>query len=172
MKVTSFTSLILYIFLNNFCAIAQKAYTTGLNSTLEKNLEEIRDADQKIRLRMDTLVKRYGFKSPQVEPVYAEMLRIDSINTLKVEQIMQEYGYPGKKVVGDYLSTTAWLVTQHSPLAFQEKYLPLIQKAAEQGDLPKGNLALLERMGSLMDLNRLRMKRMLTNDELKWACHL
>lgn len=115
----------------------------GRNPTLERELQVIFDSDQKPRLRLDTLGKQYGFKSPQAEPVYTEMRRADSVNTSKIEPILAIYGYPGKKLVGDQLSITAWLVIQHASLALQEKYLPLMQAAAAQGDLHKSNLALL-----------------------------
>ncbi len=41
------------------------------------------------------------------------------------------------------INYTAWLIIQHSPLAVQEKYLPVIQKAAGQGETRKSNVALL-----------------------------
>lgn len=37
-----------------------------------------------------------------------------------------------------------WLVIQNSPLELQEKYLPLFKKAAQNGDIPLSNVAMME----------------------------
>ncbi|MPR31800.1 DUF6624 domain-containing protein [Salmonirosea aquatica] len=123
----------------------------GRNPDLERELKQILEADQRPRLLMDTVGRHYGFNSPQAKPVWDEMRRVDSMNLPKVEQILQLFGYPGKRLVGNKLSSTAWLIIQHSSLSVQEKYLPLIQQAAEQGELDKSNLALL--------IDRLRLKK-------------
>ncbi|GAB3167151.1 DUF6624 domain-containing protein [Telluribacter humicola] len=121
----------------------EKKIAAGRNPDLERELAAIREADQKPRLKMDTVGREYGFNSPQAKPVWEEMVRADSVNLPKIERILQQYGYPGKSLVGEEQSMTAWLVIQHAPLAVQEKYFPLIQKAAQQGELEKSHLALL-----------------------------
>ncbi|MFD2572878.1 DUF6624 domain-containing protein [Spirosoma soli] len=123
--------------------IDKQKIAAGRNPTLERELETIYETDQRPRLKMDTVGKLEGFKSPRVALLLEEMRQADSVNLLKIEQIIQQYGYPGKQLVGDQLSVTAWLVIQHAPLPIQEKYLPLMQKAADKGDLSKGNIALL-----------------------------
>ena len=115
----------------------------GRDPVLERELQQIMDADQQPRLLLDSLGRQYGFNSPRLAPLYAQMQQADSLNTIKVEQILQTHGYPGKRLVGNELSITAWLVIQHAPLQLQEYYLPLMQTAAAQGDLLKGNVALL-----------------------------
>ncbi|HEV7347847.1 DUF6624 domain-containing protein [Telluribacter sp.] len=115
----------------------------GRNPDLERELKQIREADQKPRLKMDTVGREYGFDSPEAKPVWEEMKRVDSVNLPKIERILQEHGYPGKTLVGEDQSITAWLVIQHAALAVQEKYFPLIQEAAQQGELDKSHLALL-----------------------------
>jgi len=115
----------------------------GRNPTLERELKVIFRTDNQPRLRLDSLGKQYGFNSPQTKSIWEEVRRADSINLPKIERILQQYGYPGKHLVGEKQNVTTWLVIQHAPLAVQEKYLPLIQKAADQGELGKSNLALL-----------------------------
>ena len=46
-------------------------------------------------------------------------------------------------MVGAKLGNTAWLIIQHSAVAIQEKYLPILQRAADQGEMQKTNMALL-----------------------------
>lgn len=124
-------------------AVDKQKIAVGRNPQLERDLAQIFDEDQHVRLRADTVGRRYGFNSPQIKPVWEAIRRLDSVNLPKVEQILKQHGYPGKRLVGEQQSVTAWLVIQHSPLAIQEKYLPLLQAATDRGDLAKANLALL-----------------------------
>ncbi|CAN5558205.1 hypothetical protein BH09BAC4_BH09BAC4_26450 [soil metagenome] len=123
--------------------IDKQKVAEGRNPVLERELKEIFRADNQPRLRLDSIGRQYGFNSPQTKSLWAEISRVDSINLPKIERILQQYGYPGKHLVGEKQNITAWLVIQHSPLAIQEKYLPLIQKAADQGELDKSSAALL-----------------------------
>jgi hypothetical protein len=124
--------------------VDERKIAEGRNPDLERQLQRIFDQDQAIRLRIDTVGRQYGFDSPRVKPIWDEMRQIDSLTLPHVEAIIQQYGYPGKKLVGEKQSITAWLVIQHSNLATQEKYFPLMKQAAERGDLAKGNVALLD----------------------------
>ena len=123
--------------------IDERKVAEGRNPGLERELKEIFRADNQPRLRIDTINRQYGYNSPQAKPVWEEVRLADSVNLIKVVRILDQYGYPGKHLVGEKQAITAWLVIQHAPLAIQEKYLPLLQKAAEQGELGKSNVALL-----------------------------
>ncbi len=115
----------------------------GLNAALKQELATIYESDQKPRYDIDSVVRVYGRSSQQWQQHWQKISKTDSINLASVERIIQQYGYPGQSVVGLKLGNTVWLVIQHSPLAVQEKYLPLIQKAADNGEMEKSNLALL-----------------------------
>jgi len=67
----------------------------------------------------------------------------DSINTLRIIEIIDKDGYPGKSVVGPGLASTAFLVIQHADLEVQEKYLPIITEAADEGEVNWSSVALL-----------------------------
>lgn len=58
----------------------------------------------------------------------------DQANLVKVEKIIEKYGYPGKSMVGEPENYAVWYVIQHSPKI--EKYFPLIKKAADEEELP------------------------------------
>jgi hypothetical protein len=58
----------------------------------------------------------------------------DSSNMLRIVKIIQQYGYPGKSLVGVPTNETAFYVIQHSRLIKQ--YLPLVKQAADKGELP------------------------------------
>lgn len=121
----------------------QKDAQLGINSALKGQLLTIYNTDQQPRSRVDSVMRIYGQSSPQWQQLWKGIHQADSINLRKIEQLIQQYGYPGKSLVGAKLSNTAWLVIQHSPLAIQEKYLHILQRAADQGEMSKTNMALL-----------------------------
>lgn len=115
----------------------------GINQSLKAQLQAIYTTDQQPRSRIDSLTRVYGQNSPPMQQLWQSIHRKDSINLIKIEQIIQQYGYPGQRLVGAKLANTAWLIIQHSPVAVQEKYFPLIEQAANQGEMSKTNMALL-----------------------------
>jgi hypothetical protein len=68
----------------------------------------------------------------------------DSINTIKVTKILDEYGWVGRDKVGNTGALTLFLVIQHSPYAIQKKYLPMMRAAVASKQASSYNLALLE----------------------------
>jgi hypothetical protein len=114
------------------------------NLPLKKELAEIYTADQGIRRKIGPTQKQYGFKSPQMDSLWAEMRRIDDRNLPRVTAMIDQYGWPGNSLVGSSGSSTAFLVIQHSNLATMQKYLPLMRQAAAKGELSKSSLALVE----------------------------
>ncbi|WP_157816019.1 DUF6624 domain-containing protein [Spirosoma pollinicola] len=122
---------------------AQKDAQLGINPSLKSQLQAIYVTDQQPRSRVDSVMRVYGQNSTQWQHLWQGIHQVDSINLRKVEQLIQQYGYPGKSLVGAKLGNTAWLIIQHSPVAIQEKYLPILQRAADQGEMQKTNMALL-----------------------------
>ncbi|MBF9221637.1 DUF6624 domain-containing protein [Hymenobacter ruricola] len=116
----------------------------GLNQPLKKELEVIYASDQGVRGKIDSVQKNFGMKSAQWDALMKEMRGIDERNTRRVTEIIDQYGWPGKSLVGRMGSTTAFLVIQHSEPTVQRKYLPMMREAVAKGELSKGNLALLE----------------------------
>jgi hypothetical protein len=68
---------------------------------------------------------------------------LDSVNMIFVENYFRQKGYPGKSVVGEESSLVAWNVLQHNPDKIP-LYLPLVKKAAEEGEIPKTSAAMME----------------------------
>lgn len=100
--------------------------------------------DHKVRQEMEMLEVRKAGKI-KMDSIYAEAMRIDSINMLQLIPIFEKYGYPGAKVVGnDYTAiSTPLVVLQHAELKYQKKYYKLIKKAANAGDIPMFSFAFL-----------------------------
>ena len=113
-----------------------------MNKPLMEELEEIAYRDQFYRQQMNGISEKYGWDSPQMDSLWALQIPFDSLNTIRVIEILEEYGYPGKTLVGDQAST-AFLVIQHADIEIQEKYLPLLTEAAEKDELRYSSLALL-----------------------------
>jgi hypothetical protein len=66
----------------------------------------------------------------------------DSLNLVRIEQIIEQHGYPGKSMVGEPENESAWYVIQHSDKI--EKYFPIIEKAGENGELDAVKVAMMK----------------------------
>ena len=128
-----------------------KEDSTNFNMTLVRELKVIHDDDQEIR-------KRYTAKnvSPELKKELAkEMQYIDSINLIKIDKIFKEFGYPSRELVGKDGNFTPALVIHHSnSLESRYKYLPLLEKAVEDGLLYEGTLDLIKKRIEDMKLDQ------------------
>lgn len=73
----------------------------------------------------------YGGYHPSMAAVHAE-------NAHALNDIIQHAGWPGRILAGDDGAEAAWLILQHA-IAFpdlQRSCLPLLEAAAESGDIP------------------------------------
>jgi len=124
-----------------------------INVELKSKLETILKKDQGIREivngnlsneRKVKLLSELNLKETDIEgnKKFELMREIDSLNLLETENIIKNYGYPGKSLVGEPANKAVFYVIQHSDKL--DKYLPLIRKAAENGDISKTSLALAE----------------------------
>ena len=100
--------------------------------------------DQEYRLEIPKISSAYGYNSDNMKNLFRKMTIIDSINLIKVEAILQNYGWLGPDIIGNQGVTTLFLVIQHSPLEIQQKYFPIMKEAAKNGNLENSELALLE----------------------------
>jgi len=107
-------------------------------------LQEINHLDQDLRKNLGETRKKFGFKSAQVDSLWAKINRLDSLNLLEIKQMLGTYGWLGPKQVGNRGNTTLWLVIQHADLTTQEHYLPMMRAAADAGKASCSNLAYLE----------------------------
>ncbi|SHE84406.1 DUF6624 domain-containing protein [Chryseobacterium vrystaatense] len=122
----------------------QKTDVKPLNLELKKELAQIYKDDQIYREltqpnitpeRKAEIIKE---KNLSTEDVSTGLIKLmddqDQKNLVKVEKIIEKYGYPGKSLVGEPENYAVWYVIQHSPKI--EKYFPLIKKAADEKELP------------------------------------
>ncbi|MBC7555784.1 MAG: hypothetical protein H7195_02360 [Chryseobacterium sp.] len=141
--------IILIIFLFSSCTISKVE-----RENLKKELTTILRSDQDLRElftnditqeRRSKILANYNISQDEFKVKGWKITeKNDSVNLIKVEKIVAKYGYPGIKLVGEKLHTTAWYVIQHSKLAIIEKYYPTIIKANKEGDLERTNVAMME----------------------------
>ncbi|MDB5234351.1 MAG: hypothetical protein JWR44_1344 [Hymenobacter sp.] len=115
-----------------------------LKAGLKRELDSIYAVDQRWRVmlfdrrisrRPDSLAAALGVdKAYLSQYIGRRMMQTDSSNIVRVRAILKQYGYPGKSLVGEPTNEAAWAVVQHSDDI--DTYLPIIKKAATQGELP------------------------------------
>ena len=123
----------------------KKKAEANYNWELKAILDSIYITDQEHRLAMDSIDKKYGWESKEMQALGKIMNETDSLNVITVSKILDKHGWLGKDIVGTQGSKALFLVIQHaSDLRIQLKYLPMMKRAAKDGKLNPANLALLE----------------------------
>lgn len=124
---------------------------TEINKDLKKQLDSILVQDQIFReyldnqttdLRKQEISNIVGYPKDYLDNnIWSLITKTDSINLLKVENIVHKYGYPGKSMVGEPTNTAVFLVIQHSPKI--SKYYPLIEEAGKNKEIPFTDVAMM-----------------------------
>lgn len=130
---------------------AIKAKASGFNAELAKELDLLTEADQKYRRSLDEFNSKHANNSAERQQFMLDWQKNDSLCLLKAESILKQYGYPGKSLVGETRQDDIWLVIQHAPLEKMELYFPIIDEAAQKGEMRKSSWALL--------VDRIRMNK-------------
>lgn len=122
------------------------------NEALKQELDAIMKVDQGFRMLFDTettpekkeqLLKDLNIDKEEFKKKnWMLVAEHDSLNMQKVENIIAQYGYPGKTLVGEPTNQAAWYVIQHSNKI--EKYLPLIKEAGKKKEIPFTWVAMME----------------------------
>jgi len=76
----------------------------------------------------------------------ARMAAVHEKNAAELQRIIEENGWPGTAMVGGDGAEAAWLILQHAigNPELQRQCLPLLQNAAEAGEIPAYQAASLE----------------------------
>jgi hypothetical protein len=120
------------------------AEDAGVDLELMSEFDTIAVYDQKWRRLMRDTSDTYGWDSPQMAALWDKQNHWDSLNTLRIEEVIAEQGgYPGRSLVGDRHASTAFLVIQHAPLETQVKYIDMMKEAADADEVRWSSIALL-----------------------------
>ena len=112
--------------------------------SIKQQLLVIHKEDQDIRYEYIAAMNNPTLSTTIIDSLGKIMQKKDSVNLIHVSKIIDSYGWLGKDKIGADANLTLFLVIQHSDLVIQQKYLPMIRKAALVGDASKSHLALLE----------------------------
>lgn len=132
------------------CCLAATHFVQGqvldshTRAALRSELDSIFVLDQKYRLMMDSVENRYGRESKELQALWDITTKVDNQNLSRVTQILDRYGWLGPEEVGAKGNSTLFLVIQHSNQKTQEKYLPMMREAVQNGKARGSSLALLE----------------------------
>ena len=116
----------------------------NLNKPLVALLDTIYIEDQQDRGNMDTVEKQFGWQSKQMDSLWRKMRHQDSVNLIRVKNIIDNYGWLGPEEVGEQGAATIFLVIQHADSLTQVTYVPKMREAVKNGKAKPQNLALLE----------------------------
>lgn len=119
------------------------AQSRSIDSSLKKELDSMFVLDQVYRATLmhdidsqksDSLSTVYNVPKEQL-PAYLASLQanLDSSNQNRLKQIIQQYGYPGKSLVGEPTNGHVFYMLQH--FSSYADFLPLIKQAAEKGEI-------------------------------------
>ncbi len=111
---------------------------------LKAELIQIFNDDQAIRHEFINAQKQHGYENAIVDSLGQIMIYRDSINLIKIVNILDTKGWVGADKVGGQANQTLFLVIQHADLKTQQKYLPMMREAVKSGNANGGSLALLE----------------------------
>jgi hypothetical protein len=82
--------------------------------------------------------------NPEDIQLLMRMTEADAQNTMWLDEIIKQHGWPTKSLVGEDGAQAAFLIVQHSPAPqFQKKCLELLEKAVGQNEADMINLAYL-----------------------------
>lgn len=116
----------------------------NLDKNLVAKLDSIYADDQNFRLQIKDIEAKYGWDSKELKDHWKMGSEKDSINLIKVRDILDTRGWLGADVVGEQGNTTLFLVIQHSDIKTEELYLPMMREAVKKGNAKASSLALLE----------------------------
>ena len=124
---------------SKYCTICQPI----LDKIKDKKVTSVRDSALYLRLKQIYADDQMYRKDHSLFDKYqVERRKLDSINVVKVKDVIREYGYPSKTLVGDQ-NSTPFFVIQHADLVTREMFLPQIKKAVKENELSKSFLMLI-----------------------------
>jgi hypothetical protein len=131
------------VLLLSFTIIAVKAQVK-INNALKHDLDSMYVLDQKYRElvsikldsnKVDSLTKFYHISKGNLSNyLWKLQTDADSSNIKRVEEIIRQYGYPGKSIVDTPTNKAVFYIIQHSTKI--DQYLPLVEQAANKKELP------------------------------------
>lgn len=121
------------VFIALFILKTSAASADVADPELAKRILLMSKEDQRVRS------ERFPLHANEEKYVLA-MREVDQRNQLAIRTIFSERGWPSEKAVGKEAVHAFWLLVQHFPPLLKEA-LPRMEAAAQNGELPKEDLA-------------------------------
>lgn len=135
--------LTVYSIVSSTIVIAQKIPLP--KDSISLVLERIYETDQYFRLQMDSLIRRNSDDNSLFRQSLTDsIVYYDSVNIIKVADILENYGWLSEAEVGRNANLALFLVIQHAPYKLQLHFEGKVQKAFEQGKLKPAHYALFK----------------------------
>lgn len=113
-----------------------------INIELALELSKMWENDQRIRQEIQ-LIENIDYSENRRDSLTNEIKRIDASNVKRLKEIILQYGYPGKTLVGYDYNYIAFFIIQHSNYEFQINLLPTLEEAVSNNELDEGLLPAL-----------------------------
>ncbi|MEM8565377.1 MAG: DUF6624 domain-containing protein [Bacteroidota bacterium] len=137
-------SLIICCCLNTSCQTKWRGKKILLPE-ISKQIIQMGKNDQKYRMKWMELNTKGEQDTEKYRKVTRKLIEIDRSNTARMEEIIDEHGWPTYAKVGEEASNIAWLIVQHADRNpfFQEKSLLLLGNEVDKGQINPSNYAYL-----------------------------
>jgi hypothetical protein len=110
---------------------------------LGDTLKAIYFQNVKYRQQVKEIRNKYGVQSDTVKACWKKIEENDSKILTFVKKVLDTRGWLGSDIIGVLGNKTLFLAIQHSDLATQEKYLPMMKVAVQNGNASPSNFAYL-----------------------------
>lgn len=96
------------------------------------------------RMEKEQNLRKALIDHPDDIQLMMRMIEADAQNTMWLDQVIEQHGWPAISLVGEDGAQAAWLMAQHSPsIVFQKKCLALLEKAVQEKEATIINFAYL-----------------------------
>jgi len=152
--------------LNNGTIIQKKHWNDAEEIELEKLPTAKLDLDFNLKFQLDSITRLDNLYRPLIQEsdpakrkaladelgipeedytgdLWKKQRMLDTTNLQRIKRLIERYGYPGKSLVGEPTNLVALEVIAHNPGEVEE-YLDVLKKAAEKGEIPMTQVAILE----------------------------
>lgn len=130
-------------FANQEIAKVEEAYGKYNNVELAKELWGMKMIDQAFYYQLEVAENHTGFSSVVVDALWELKQKLNHKNLERLIEIIDENGWPKVSDVGGTAASAVFLIIQHADLEVQEKYLPIMKEAADEGEASWASLAML-----------------------------
>jgi hypothetical protein len=128
---------------NSYCTVQTDSLSKAKRNEIIQELDRILNIDQKFRQISHSVRIEFGNESDTIKKLWKVISYSDSLNLIKVSEILDHYGWLGPDEIGFKANRALFFVVQHSNKSTMEKYLPMMKEAVITGNADADLLALL-----------------------------